>query len=115
VKKRPSGVMTSIVWPGCRVSNAKFEKAAAAHALDADAQFAVAVVVGDADADRIRTARFLTVDMRLQRDELALREAIVLAQFGRDFEGDRDRVGGFGPDFADTQRMKLRGGHISMV
>jgi len=26
VKKRPSGVMTSIVWPGCSVSNAKFEK-----------------------------------------------------------------------------------------
>ncbi len=87
----------------------------AAHALDADAQFAVAVVIGDADADRIRAARLLTVDVRFQRDELALREAIVVAQFGRDFEGDRDRVGGFGPHFADTQRMKLRGGHISMV
>lgn len=87
----------------------------AAYALDADAQFAVAVVIGDADADRIRTARFLTVDMRLQRDELALRKAIVVAQFGGDFEGDRNRIGGFGPHFADTQRMKLRSGHISMV
>ena len=90
-------------------------EAAAPHALDADAQFAVAVVIGDADADRIRTARFLTVDVRFQRDELALREAILFAQFGRDFEGDRDRVGGFGPHFADTQGMKLRGSHISMV
>jgi hypothetical protein len=90
-------------------------KAAAPHALDADTQFAVAVVVGHADADRIRAARLLTVDVRLQRDELALREAILLAQFGGDFEGDRDRVGGFGPDFADTQGVKLRGGHISRV
>ncbi|MGF6739312.1 hypothetical protein OKW47_003058 [Paraburkholderia atlantica] len=87
----------------------------AAHALDADAQLAVAVVVGDAHADRIRAARFLAVDMRLQRDELALREAILVAQFGRDFEGNRHRIGGFGTYFADTQRMELRGGHISTV
>jgi hypothetical protein len=90
-------------------------EAPAAHALDADAQFAVAIVVRHADADRIRAARFLTVDVRLQRDELALREAVLIAQFGGDFEGDGDRVGGFGPHFADTQRMKLRGGHISTV
>ena len=93
----------------------EIRKAAAAHALDADAQFAVAVVIGDADADRIRPARFLTVDVRFQRDELALRESKMLAQFDGDFEGDRDRVGGFGPHFADAQRMKLRSGHISMV
>jgi len=53
--------------------------------------------------------------MRLQRDELTLRKAILVAQFDRDFEGNRNRVGGLGPHVADTQRMKLRSGHISMV
>jgi len=53
--------------------------------------------------------------MRFERDELALSEAIKLAQFGGDFEGDRDRVSGFWPHFANTQRMELRGCHISMV
>ncbi len=87
-------------------------EAAAAHALDADAQFAVTVVVRRADADRIRAARLLAVDVGLQRDELALREAVRVAQFGRHVERDGHGVGGLGPHVADTQRVKLRGRHI---
>ncbi|CAM2148547.1 conserved hypothetical protein [Paraburkholderia tropica] len=87
----------------------------AAHALDADAQFAVAVVVGHADADRVRAARFLASDMGLERDELSLRETVGVAQLGRHFECNGDRVRGFGTYFTDAQRMELRGGHISTV
>ena len=46
--------------------------------------------------------------MRLERHELALREAERVAQVGRDIEGDGDGVGGFGTDLADAQRMELR-------
>ncbi|CAK0137292.1 Uncharacterised protein [Burkholderia pseudomallei] len=90
-------------------------EAAAAHALDADAQLAVAVVIRRADADRIRAAGFLAVDVRLQRDELALREAVSVAQLGRHFERHRDGVGGFGPHVANAQRMELRSRHINKV
>ncbi|SAL72783.1 hypothetical protein AWB70_07574 [Caballeronia cordobensis] len=86
-------------------------EAPAAHALDADAQFAVAIVVGHAHADRIRTARFFAVDMRLERHELPLREAKCVAQRGRHVERNSDRIGGFGTHVADTQRMELRSRH----
>ncbi|SAK98333.1 hypothetical protein AWB75_07189 [Caballeronia catudaia] len=86
-------------------------EAPAAHALDADAQFAVAIVVGHAHADRIRAARFLAVQMRLERHELALRETKRVAQGGRHVERNGDGVGGFGTNVADTQRMELRSRH----
>ncbi|SAL03893.1 hypothetical protein AWB77_06894 [Caballeronia fortuita] len=86
-------------------------EAPATHALDADAQFAVAIVVGHAHADRIRAARLLAVDMRLERHELSLREAKRIAQRGRHVERNGDRIGGFGSHIADAQRMELRSRH----
>ncbi|SAK98425.1 hypothetical protein AWB79_07594 [Caballeronia hypogeia] len=86
-------------------------EAPATHALDADAQFAVAVVVGHAHADRIRTTRLLAVDMRLERHELTLRETKRIAQGGRHVEGNGHRIGGFGAHVADAQRMELRSRH----
>ncbi|SAL03133.1 hypothetical protein AWB80_08490 [Caballeronia pedi] len=87
-------------------------EAAAPHALDADAQFAIAIVVGHAYADRIRTARFFAIDMRLERHELALREAKRIAQRGRHLERNGDRIGGFGPHVTDAQRVELRSRHV---
>ncbi|SPB19015.1 hypothetical protein NOV72_06216 [Caballeronia novacaledonica] len=86
-------------------------KTPAPHALDADAQFAIAIVVGHAHADRIRAARLLAVDMRLERHELTLREAKRIAQIGRHLERHGERIGGFGTDVADAQRMELRSRH----
>ena len=88
-------------------------EAPATHPLDADAQLAVAVVVRHAHADRIRAARLFAVDVRLQRDELPLREAERVAQVFGDVERNGDGIGGLGPNLADTQGMELRSRHDS--
>ena len=55
---------------------------------------------------------FLAVETRAQRQELALREAIGVAQLGGHVEGQTETAyGGFGAHVARYERMELRGGH----
>jgi hypothetical protein len=75
--------------------------------LDRHAQLAVRVVVLHGRADRVGAAQVLAVDRRPQRQELALGEAVGVAQRVRHLEGDRNRVGGLGAHLRHAQRMEL--------
>ncbi len=86
-------------------------KHAGIHALDGHAQLAVRVVVLDRAADGIRAPQ-LALPGRArryaQREELALREAIRLAQVVRHVEAQGDGIGRLATDFGNAQRVELR-------
>ena len=77
---------------------------AARHLADADAQLAV----GRAGADRVRAALLAAGDDLLQRQVLALGEAELLGELGRDVERDDDRLFRFGSHALDAQGMEMK-------
>ena len=75
---------------------------AASDLAHADAQFAIV----DAGTDRIRAAQVLPIDVRAQREVLALSEAEHVAQRLGHVERNDHRLVGIGLDRAHAQRME---------
>ena len=101
--KWPSGGMTSIVSPAFSALVGPGREHAAGRLLDRDAQRAVL----HRRTDRIRAAHVLAVDVRAQRQVLALLVAELVAQRVRHGERDGDGVARFALDAGDGQRMEF--------
>ena len=89
-----------------RAGNERFvrprREAAVGNAFDGNAQFAVR----GRRADRIGAAHALAVDVRFDREELALCEAETFPQFGRNVEGYHDRFARLRAHGSDPQVRK---------
>jgi hypothetical protein len=76
-------------------------EAPVSHAFDRDTQ----LVFRGCRADRVRAAETLAFDVRLDREELTLREPEALAQVLGDVESDDERFARRVTDRSDAQRL----------